>query len=74
MAIFKVKVDYADGKWVKNHPRPVVEVCACNAKEAAQLALGETLTDTKGPEYRAQVWPLGGVRRADEITHFYSAA
>jgi hypothetical protein len=73
MTIFKVKVDYAGGKWVKDHPHPVVEVLASNPKEAAELACGTVLRDKgKACEYRAQVWPLGGVRYAHEIAHFYS--
>jgi hypothetical protein len=71
MKTFRVKLDYVDGKWIKNHPRPVVEVLAATAKEAAELACGETLR-SKG-RYRAQVWPLGGVRHAHQISHFYSA-
>ena len=74
MKMFRVKVDYAGGKWVKNHPQPVVEVLASNAKEAAELACGATLRSKgRAGEYRAQVWPLGGVRHAHQIAHFYSA-
>ncbi len=73
MTIFKAKVDYAGGKSVKNHPRPVVEVRASNAKEAAELACGVALRDKgRACEYRAQVWPLGGVRYAHKVAHFYS--
>ncbi len=74
MSIFKVKVDYAVGMWVKDHPHPVVEVPASNAKDAAEFVCGIRLKNTGSVyEYRAQVWPLGGVRRAHEISHFYSA-
>lgn len=73
MKTFRVKLDYVDGKWVKNHPRPVVEVLAATAKEAAELACGETLRSKgRAGEYRAQVWPFGGVRHAHQISHFYS--
>ena len=30
---YKVKVDYFGGRWVKDHPHPVVEVLAGNAKK-----------------------------------------
>jgi phosphoglycerate dehydrogenase-like enzyme len=74
MTVFRVKVDYVRGKWLKNHPYPVVEVLASNAKEAAELVCGMALRDKgRACEYRAQVWPLGGVRQAHEIAHFYSA-
>jgi len=68
-----VRIAYANGKWVKNHPHPVVEVVASNAKAAAELVCGVMLRN-KGHlhEYRAQVWPVGGVRHAHEISHFYS--
>jgi hypothetical protein len=74
MPVFNVKVDYDCGKWVKDHPRPVVEVLAASAKDAAELVCGVELR-SKGHanEYRAQVWPLGGVRHAHQIAHFYSA-
>jgi hypothetical protein len=73
MSIYKVKRDYEGGMWVKDHPNPVVEVRAANADEAAKLVLGKEL-HRKGTQdqYCAQAWPLGGVRRADEIAHFYS--
>lgn len=74
MTVFRVKLDYVDGKWIKNHPHPIVEVRTATAKEAAELACGAILR-SKGPagEYRAQVWPLGGVRNPHQIAHFYSA-
>jgi hypothetical protein len=74
MAIFKVKVDYAGGKWVPDHPQPIIEVRAANAREAAEFACGVPLRQgARADQYRAQVWPLGGVRHAHEISHFYSA-
>jgi hypothetical protein len=74
MQLFRVKRDYDGGKWVKNHPHPVVEVFAASAREAAELVCGGSLRDKgRACEYRAQVWPLGGVRYANEIAHFYSA-
>src|SRR5262245_41868337 len=74
MQIFKVKVDYDRGKWVRNHPNPVVEVHAPGAREAAELACGMPLSESGNMhQYRAQVWPLGGVRYAHEIAHFYFA-
>jgi hypothetical protein len=43
MAIFRVKLDYDGGKWIKNHPHPIVEVFASDAQEAAELACGMPL-------------------------------
>ena len=58
MTVFKVKVDYDCGKWIKEHPRPIVEVLAANAKEAAEIACGTKLrSEGHATEYRAQVWP-----------------
>jgi len=72
MTLFRVKVDYAEGVWVKDHPHPIVEVLATSAKAAAELACGTTLRDSGHPsKYRAQVWPLGGVRHTREIKRFY---
>jgi hypothetical protein len=74
MTVFRVKVDYVGGKWAKDHPCPIVEVLAFNAKEAAEFACGMALRNKgRACQYRAQVWPLGGVRHAHEIAHFYSA-
>ena len=74
MTVFRVKRDYLNGKWIENHPNPVIEVRASNAKEAAEFACGTTLkTRGHAGEYRAKVWPLGGVRYAHEIAHFYTA-
>jgi hypothetical protein len=72
MAIFRVKVDYDHGKHIPDCPQPIVEVLAANAQEAAELACGVPLRRTgRAGQYRAQVWPLGGVRHAHEISHFY---
>jgi hypothetical protein len=74
MTAYKVKVDYFGGRWVKDHPHPVVEVLAGNAKEAAESACGMALrTKGRAAQYCAQVWPLGGVRHAHQIAPFYSA-
>ncbi len=73
MTLFRVKVDYEHGKWIKNHSRPVVDVLASDAKEAAEFACGTKLLNRGRPnQYRAQVWPSGGVRNAREIAHFFS--
>lgn len=74
MPIFKVKRDYDDhGIWMSEHPRPIVETDASDAKAAAEMVCGTSLRDRGQPgHYRAQVWPLGGVRRAGEIKRFYS--
>jgi hypothetical protein len=72
MQIFRVKHDYNLGLWVKDHPEPTIDVCAGSAKEAAERACGTPLRNEGRPgEYRAKVWPSGGVRRATEISHFY---
>jgi len=74
MSIFRVKRDYLNGMWIKNHPNPVVEVMAVDAKNAAEIVCGVPLkTRGHGGEYCAKVWPLGGVRHAHQIAHFYSA-
>jgi len=39
MTVFKVKVDYDCGKWIKEHPRPIVEVLAANGVEADAILL-----------------------------------
>jgi hypothetical protein len=73
MRIFRVKVDYVQGRWDPNHPNPIVEVLASDAKEAAESACGRSLrAHGRLGEYCAQVWPVGGVRRASEIAHFFS--
>ena len=74
MRRFRVKHDYGDdGKWIPDHPNPVVEVAAAHAREAAEKICGTALmTRGKLGKYRAQVWPVGGVRTPDEISHFYS--
>jgi len=41
MSIFRVKRDYLNGMWIKNHPNPVVEVMAVDAKNAAEIVCGE---------------------------------
>lgn len=73
MQTFRVKHDYERGKWIKNYPVPVIEIRAPSAQEAAERVCGTRLR-TKGHagQYRAKVWPLGGVRRGHEIAHFYS--
>jgi hypothetical protein len=74
MQFFRVKRDYDGGKWIKAHFHPVVEVRATTAKEAAELVCGVSLREKGRPgEYRAQVWPSGGVQHARQISHFYSA-
>lgn len=73
MQIFRVKHDYECGMWIKNHARPVIDIRAANAKEAAEGVCGTTLRNEGRPsEYRAKVWPLGGVRHPHEIAYFYS--
>jgi hypothetical protein len=73
MGTYKVKRDYVGGVWVKDHPNPVVEVRAANADEAAKAVIGgELRRKGRRDRYCAQVWPLGGVRRAEEIGHFYT--
>jgi hypothetical protein len=74
LSIYRVKHDYDNGIWIKDHPNPVVEVRAANPDEAVKQVFGKQLS-RKGRlgQYCAQVWPLGGVQRAKEITHFYSA-
>jgi hypothetical protein len=73
MQIFRVKHDYERGMWIENHPRPVIDILAANAKEAAERVCGTPLRNKGRPgEYRAKVWPFGGVKHAHEIAHFYS--
>jgi hypothetical protein len=57
MRYFRVKADYQSGMWLKDHPCPVIEVRAANAKEAAEFVCGASLQH-KGrvDQYRAQVW------------------
>lgn len=74
MSIFRVQCDYLNGIWTKDHPHPVVEVLAATAKEAAELVCGMKLkTRGHAGQYSAKVWPVGGVRDAHQIAHFYSA-
>ena len=74
MNYYRVKRDYVRGLWDANYPHPpVVTVLASSAEEAATLVCGVPLRKRgKRGEYRAQVWPLGGVRRPERIEHFYS--
>jgi hypothetical protein len=74
MRRFRVKHDYDDeGKWIPGHPNPVVEVMAAHASEAAEKVCNTALmAEGKLGKYRAQVWPVGGVRAPHEISHFYS--
>lgn len=74
MPKFKVKHDYDHGRWISNHPHAVVEIDAPDAKTAAEKVCGIALRESgqKG-NYRAQVWPFGGVRHSHQISHFYSA-
>jgi hypothetical protein len=74
MSIYKVKRDYEGGIWVKNHPDPIVEVRASNPDEAVESVFGRRLSRRgRKEQYCAQVWPMGGVRHAHQIEHFYSA-
>jgi hypothetical protein len=74
MPIFNVKRDYDHGLWISNHPHPIVEIDAPDAKTAAEIVCGTELRSKgRAGEYRAQVWPLGGVRNAHQIEHFYLA-
>jgi hypothetical protein len=73
MRIFRVQCDYENGRWVTDHPQPVVEVHATGPKEAAERVCAAPLRNNgRHGELRAKVWPLGGVRRSHEILHFYS--
>jgi hypothetical protein len=73
MRIFRVKRDYERGIWLKDHPNPVIDICAGSAQDAAERVCGTTLRNRgRADEYRAKVWPLGGVRLAREIEHYYS--
>ena len=68
MQIFRVKHDYERGMWIENHLRPVTDILAANAKEVAERVCGTTLRNKGRPgEYRAKVWPLGGVKHAHEL-------
>lgn len=72
MPIYRVKQDYNHGKWIKDHPNPIVEVRAANEQEAAETVCGMKLRDKgSAAQYCAQVWPLGGARQPHEIAHFY---
>jgi hypothetical protein len=72
MNYYRVKSDYVRGLWDANGPS-VVTVRAINAEEAATLVCGGPLRKRGKPcEYRAQVWPLGGVRHPNQIERFYA--
>jgi hypothetical protein len=74
MPNFNVKRDYDHGLWIADHPHPIVEIDAPDAKTAAEMVCGTELRENgQAGSYRAQVWPLGGVRYAHQIAHFYSA-
>jgi hypothetical protein len=72
----RVKPDYREGVWIENHPDAIIEVGVSNEKElegAVERLCGEPL-HANGPytKYRAQAWPVGGVRYAHEIKYFFS--
>jgi hypothetical protein len=74
MNYYRVKSDYVRGLWDANHRGPsVVTVRAMNAEVAAMRVCGGPPRKRGKPcDYRAQVWPLGGVRDPNQIEHFYT--
>jgi hypothetical protein len=73
MQVFRVQHDYDRGVWIKGHPRPIIEISAASAKQAAEQVCEMTLQSKGLPsQLRAKVWPLSGVRHQREIGYFYS--